>query len=230
MLKPKEYVGVDSLIAIKIRSHVVSFIKHKTDFGDTKIIGNLIYTYSSIDALTRFVFNTSNGVQSTEDIIQELIQKHTEGLPQTTAITNGGAPIRDSKANVLLTGCTGSLGSHILLQLLSLKNVERVYCLVRNTDTENSIRERLMVQFGVYGLPKELLAEKASSIVILPADLSVPNLGLSASTKQKVCEASFPGDYTNSSFKLPAGIQSNAYHTWRMAPRFQPSRRTILQN
>ncbi|GAW00066.1 acetyl- synthetase-like protein [Lentinula edodes] len=178
--------GVDSLIAIKIRSHVVSFLKHKTDFGDTEIIGNLIYTYSSIDALTRFVFNTSNGVQSTEHIIQELIQKHTEGLPQTTVITNGVGQITDSKANVLLTGCTGSLGSHILLQLLSLKNVERVYCLVRNTDTENSIRERLMVQFGVYGLPKELLAEKASSIVILPADLSDPNLGLSASTKQEL--------------------------------------------
>ncbi|KAJ4488386.1 hypothetical protein J3R30DRAFT_928355 [Lentinula aciculospora] len=181
--------GIDSLTAIKIRSHVVSFIKHRTDSsGDAEISGNLVYTYSSINALSGFVFNTSNGAQSTENVIQGLIQKYTEGLAslRTTAIANGVDSVTGLKANVLLTGCTGSLGSHVLVQLLSMENVDKVYCLVRNTDTEHTIRERLTTQFGLYGLPNELLVKKGSSIVILPADLSDPNLGLSVSIKQEL--------------------------------------------
>ncbi|KAJ3787876.1 hypothetical protein GGU10DRAFT_287503 [Lentinula aff. detonsa] len=178
--------GVDSLITIKIRSHVVSFIKHRLNLGDTEISGNLVYAYSSINALTGFVFNTANGGQSTERIIQELIQKYTEGLPVASATTtNEAVPVSESKS-VLLTGCTGSLGSHVLVQLLSTSDVEKVYCLVRKTDTEDTIRKRLAVQFQTYGLPSELLAKKASSIIILPADLSEPDLGLSLSDKQKL--------------------------------------------
>ncbi|KAJ3778588.1 hypothetical protein FB446DRAFT_713250 [Lentinula raphanica] len=181
--------GVDSLIAIKIRSHVVSFIKHRLDFGDTEISGNLVYAYSSISALTSFVFNTANGGASTEDIIQKLIQKHTDGLSSARAVTittNGDSNSVVQPKSVLLTGCTGSLGSHVLVRLLTMHDVGKVFCLVRKTDSEATIRDRLSVQFQKYGLPSELLTKKKSSIVILPADLSEASLGLTPSDKHKL--------------------------------------------
>ena len=67
-----------------------------------------------------------------EDIDLKAWLKH-EGLsprilPEKTAASDGGS------STILLTGCTGFLGRHILLELLSSDLCGRVYCHARGKD------------------------------------------------------------------------------------------------
>lgn len=73
----------------------------------------------------------------------------------------------------ILTGATGSLGAHILTQLVSLSNVRKVYCLVR-TSPNLSPSARL-----TSSLLKRNIQLSSPKIIPLSADLSKPDLGLS---------------------------------------------------
>ncbi|MFE0388785.1 thioester reductase domain-containing protein [Streptomyces bungoensis] len=75
---------------------------------------------------------------------------------------------------VLLTGATGFLGSHLLLDLLRHSDAH-VYCLVRAAD-EEAATARLGEQLRSYRLPWS--AEVRRRITVLPGDLRRPRLGL----------------------------------------------------
>lgn len=96
----------------------------------------------------------------------------------------------------LLTGATGSLGAHILSQLLDLPNVRHVYCLVRASSPEkaqqrvvdslaaaglsphhNGAHERIIMDLCKNGLSKY---HHSAKFTALPADLGRPDLGLGA--------------------------------------------------
>lgn len=78
-----------------------------------------------------------------------------------------------NSAVVLLTGSTGSLGSHLLDVLLSTASVSKVYCLNRGNDSE----ERQKKAHQTTGLPTDF--KKARFIY---CDLSQSHLGLNPST------------------------------------------------
>ncbi|MFJ9820388.1 thioester reductase domain-containing protein [Streptomyces sp. NPDC101151] len=75
---------------------------------------------------------------------------------------------------ILLTGATGFLGSHMLLDLLRHSDAH-VYCLVRAAD-EAAAAERLGAQLRSYRLPWS--AEIRRRITVLPGDIRRPRLGL----------------------------------------------------
>ncbi|MEU5534375.1 thioester reductase domain-containing protein [Streptomyces sp. NPDC020362] len=75
---------------------------------------------------------------------------------------------------ILLTGATGFLGSHMLLDLLRHSDAH-VYCLVRAAD-ETAAAERLGAQLRSYRLPWS--AEVRRRITVLPGDIRRPRLGL----------------------------------------------------
>ncbi|MEU2053261.1 thioester reductase domain-containing protein [Streptomyces bungoensis] len=75
---------------------------------------------------------------------------------------------------VLLTGATGFLGSHLLLDLLRHSDAH-VHCLVRAAD-EEAATARLGEQLRSYRLPWS--AEVRRRITVLPGDLRRPRLGL----------------------------------------------------
>ncbi|MFJ9734848.1 thioester reductase domain-containing protein [Streptomyces sp. NPDC101171] len=75
---------------------------------------------------------------------------------------------------VLLTGATGFLGSHMLLDLLRHSDAH-VYCLVR-ADDEAAATERLGEQLRGYRLPWS--SEVRRRITVLPGDIRRPRLGL----------------------------------------------------
>ncbi|MER6471172.1 thioester reductase domain-containing protein [Streptomyces collinus] len=75
---------------------------------------------------------------------------------------------------VLLTGATGFLGGHMLLDLLRHSDAH-VYCLVRAADRE-AATERLGAQLRSYRLPWS--AEVRRRITVLPGDIRRPRLGL----------------------------------------------------
>ncbi|MFI6014183.1 thioester reductase domain-containing protein [Streptomyces sp. NPDC051243] len=75
---------------------------------------------------------------------------------------------------ILLTGATGFLGSHILLDLLRHSDAH-VHCLVRAAD-ENAAVTRLGEALKSYALPWS--SEVRRRITVLPGDIRQPHLGL----------------------------------------------------
>ncbi|MGW1589753.1 thioester reductase domain-containing protein [Streptomyces sp. NPDC002386] len=75
---------------------------------------------------------------------------------------------------ILLTGATGFLGSHMLLDLLRHSDAH-VYCLVR-ADDEEAATARLGDQLRGYRLPWS--SEVRRRITVLPGDIRRPRLGL----------------------------------------------------
>ncbi|MCH0571007.1 thioester reductase domain-containing protein [Streptomyces sp. MUM 136J] len=79
---------------------------------------------------------------------------------------------------ILLTGATGFLGSHLLLDLLRHSDAH-VYCLVRAADEEAAVA-RLAEALRSYRLPWS--SEVRRRITVLPGDIRHPRLGLSEET------------------------------------------------
>ncbi|MFD4545072.1 thioester reductase domain-containing protein [Streptomyces sp. NPDC058466] len=76
---------------------------------------------------------------------------------------------------ILLTGATGFLGSHMLLDLLRHSDAH-VYCLVRAADEEAAVA-RLGAALKSYALPWS--SEVRRRVTVLPGDIRRPRLGLS---------------------------------------------------
>lgn len=73
----------------------------------------------------------------------------------------------------LLTGATGSLGAHILAQLLPLPHIRHIYCLVRASSLP-AARHRVISALSSRNLPLSAL----DKLMALPSDLSRADLGL----------------------------------------------------
>ncbi|MFC8241961.1 thioester reductase domain-containing protein [Streptomyces chartreusis] len=78
-------------------------------------------------------------------------------------------------SRILLTGATGFLGSHMLLDLLRHSDAH-VYCLVRASDEEAALA-RLGEALKSYALPWS--SEVRRRVTVLPGDIRRPHLGLS---------------------------------------------------
>ncbi|MFJ1969684.1 thioester reductase domain-containing protein [Streptomyces sp. NPDC087903] len=86
-----------------------------------------------------------------------------------------GSPEPLPPRRVLLTGATGFLGSHMLLDLLRHSDAH-VYCLVRAPDEEAAVA-RLGEALRGYELPWS--SEVRRRVTVLPGDIRRPQLGLS---------------------------------------------------
>lgn len=78
-------------------------------------------------------------------------------------------------SRILLTGATGFLGSHMLLDLLRHSDAH-IYCLVRAADEEAAVA-RLGKALKSYALPWS--SEVRRRVTVLPGDIRRPHLGLS---------------------------------------------------
>ncbi|KAL1899932.1 putative NRPS-like protein biosynthetic cluster [Sporothrix stenoceras] len=174
--------GVDSLQAITARAQVLREI----DLGGRKPGQNVVFEFPSIRQLAQHFVALRSGSNANQDssydaneikAMEELIAKYSdfsayaEANPATKKHNIG-------PQNVLLTGATGSLGAHILGQLLQqdAQQVARIYCLVRASSpavAEERVNSTL-VSKGLAPLPKD------DRVICLPADLSQSSLGLDA--------------------------------------------------
>jgi thioester reductase-like protein len=75
----------------------------------------------------------------------------------------------------VLTGATGSLGAHLLDQLLNQKDVERVICLARAKNDEDALK-RVEESLQVRSLPSLSQRGGDKAVVAYPSDLSLPDL------------------------------------------------------
>ncbi|KAH7139791.1 hypothetical protein B0J13DRAFT_478097 [Dactylonectria estremocensis] len=180
--------GLDSLQAITARAHIV----RELDLGGNVPGQNVVFEHPSVVQLAAYVDSLRKGStvqEKTEtEIMQDLVAKYSSFEP-----FKRGTQVPDGEV-VLLTGATGSLGAHILSQLLALPRVSHVYCLVR-ASSPSAAQERVLDSLKSRGLtPHHSDAHKriisslterglssyhhSAKFTALPADLSLPDLGL----------------------------------------------------
>ncbi|MRH92368.1 NAD-dependent epimerase/dehydratase family protein [Nocardia sp. SYP-A9097] len=85
-----------------------------------------------------------------------------------------GAPAHTAPRRILLTGATGFLGSHLLLDLLRHSDAH-IVCLVRGEDTE-AATQRLAAGLTRFGM--RWSSEIDRRVTVLPGDIRHPRLGL----------------------------------------------------
>jgi thioester reductase-like protein len=157
-------LGLDSLGAYRVFSRIVKTL----DLGPraSEVAGNVCFEYPNVAALASYLSALRSGgsyaKRSETDEMQALIDRY--GGFTAQRVTDAGAP-----RVVLLTGATGSLGAHILAELLRLPGVEKIYCLNRGADPQGRTRESLKLR----GLDAPL-----DRVESLSADLTKPGFGL----------------------------------------------------
>lgn len=100
-----------------------------------------------------------------------------------------GPPQRDTLGSIVVTGTTGSLGSHVLAHLLGGSGFKRIYALVRRDSHGLGARERQTSTFEYRGLDTSLL--ESPRLRIVECALDQPLLGMSKDSYEEVsCSAS----------------------------------------
>ncbi|KAH6670261.1 nonribosomal peptide synthetase-like protein [Plectosphaerella plurivora] len=160
--------GMDSLQAITARANIV----RELDIGGASLGQNVVFEHPSITQLAAYLHSLRVGEalqeKTEEEHMTELVAKYTNFTPFV-----GGREVPDGEV-VVLTGATGSLGAHVLAQLLDLPHVRHVYCLERVLDAAHS---SLIAALAADGLPA---SHHSARFTALPADLSRADLGLAA--------------------------------------------------
>ncbi|CAN9206796.1 unnamed protein product [Alternaria alternata] len=165
-------LGLDSLQSIQIRMDILKTV----DIGSNKLGQNVVFEHPSISSLATHLYRLQTGqeveVVSAAAQMQDLITQYTK------------FELVDRRQTVL-TGATGSLGAHVLVQLVKRSDIDTVYCLVRATDYKaaaHRVQESLIQRKVYHTLP--LSARR--KIQAIPSDLSEPHLGLDDTTYARV--------------------------------------------
>ncbi|KAL3493895.1 hypothetical protein BJX62DRAFT_248702 [Aspergillus germanicus] len=122
--------GMNSLQAIRVRRALVIAVTRSFEgvIRPELITREFVYSHPSVRNMAEFfraATKQTNGV-SRPDVdgeVNAFVEEHVLDRPSATTL--------EGRAVVLLTGATGSLGSHCLVSLLDSPQVERVICLVR---------------------------------------------------------------------------------------------------
>lgn len=165
--------GVDSLQAIQMRRK----IQQALDLGGHQLGSNVVYEQGNIATLAKHLFSLSQGEigQGSGNIVlmKDLISKYSIFESSQIAVS---LPFRNIQTKTdtcqILTGATGSLGAHILSQMVQSPKFHKVYCLVRGPNP----MARILASIDERGL----VLDKASlsKIVALTAEVHKPDLGV----------------------------------------------------
>ncbi|KAH8088908.1 putative aminoadipate reductase [Cristinia sonorae] len=175
--------GFDSLSATFLRNRILGSLRsstHAAASAASKFIPqDFVFTYPTMEKLALAVFqlihpasvdNTSADILTDTEEITAMVEKYSADFPM---LSKSRLPISVGEKEVLLTGSTGGLGSHLLSTLLADERISRVYTLDRGTD----IKRRLRASFEDRGIHIEVL--NSPKLTVLSADYGLHGLGLS---------------------------------------------------
>jgi carbohydrate kinase (thermoresistant glucokinase family) len=111
--------------------------------------------------------------------MQQLIQKYSTFRPHQPRI------VSEEGRAVLVTGATGSLGAHVVAQLVKDLDIDQVICLVRASSPQNA-KVRVISSMHQRGVYHTLHRMHRSKIIALPADLGHAGLGISAEWRERI--------------------------------------------
>lgn len=129
--------GVDSLQATRVRN----VVQKSLELGDATLGQNIVYDYPSIAQLAAHLLAlkagtaAGNSLERAHASMAAMVKKWSAQVDRTAAAGSDPTP---AKEVVVLTGATGSLGAHILDQLLRRPDVAEVICLARAKSHEDA--------------------------------------------------------------------------------------------
>ena len=172
----------DSLKTVELAEKLKVGIYQSKDQDLSWLKSRVIYANPTINKLSRAV-SSELCTESTLDtgfdtarkspiaIMAALVQKFTQDLPHIPSRTE------PSKHQVILTGSTGSLGSHLLRALVNDPKVSKIYCLNRSADARDRQKKKYKEQ------SQDLDLTKAE---FLQVNLVNPSLNLNDATFAKL--------------------------------------------
>ncbi|KAL3462250.1 hypothetical protein BJX64DRAFT_288581 [Aspergillus heterothallicus] len=133
--------GMNSLQAIRVRRALVVAVARSFDsvIRSECIDREFVYSHPSVRSMAEFFCEATKQTtgapeQDANPEVDAFVQRYVLAKPTSSTSTSSG------QAVVLLTGATGSLGSHCLVSLLlSSPRVEKVICLVRPDDSTDAL-------------------------------------------------------------------------------------------
>lgn len=151
-----------------------------------------VYTYLTIVSLSHYVTDRLQGNKTDTKALRyegiNMIEKYHDSLRAERQFTM--CRKRGNQHVVLLTGSTGSLGSYILIQLLSDHSVVKIYCLNRSAHAETRQKriheerglslwqtggERVELVKAVFGDDKLGLSESKYYTLLATVDITIHN-------------------------------------------------------
>ena len=171
--------GIDSLQASGIRN----VISKSLELGNANLGQNVVYEHPSISALAAFLLDLRSGKLGDRDLattrqqMWDLVDKWTSKVVHANTTTStGNVQINGHGGEVIvLTGATGSLGAHILENLVNRPEVSRVICLSRAYSHDESLAR---VQSSLSQRKRRLTLDAASKVVSFAAEPNRADLGL----------------------------------------------------
>ena len=156
-------LGGDSILAMNLNIQLLK-ITDKISYAD-------IFEYPTISGLIEKIeSNTSNNKQNS---YSSLFEKYNDILENNNILPNNIQ--KNSINNILLTGCTGFLGIHILNEFLK-KEKGNVYVIIRK-DPGQSVKEKLLSKMHYY-FGNKLDKYINSRIIIIEGDVTEDGFGL----------------------------------------------------
>ncbi|KXX82807.1 L-aminoadipate-semialdehyde dehydrogenase large subunit [Madurella mycetomatis] len=183
-------LGVDSLQALQLRRVLIAAASKTEGLKDNdaaKLISpEFFYANPSVREMATVIRDPSSspGGQDTLDVAakqaQELVDLYSLSAP-SPALAEKQQPSNWDNAVVLLSGSSGSLGSHILAELARHPRVQRIICLVRKEKGTNAPPVPGGGQFDRQILKArglELSEQEWAKVVTLEVDPTADKLGL----------------------------------------------------
>ncbi|KAJ7257959.1 L-aminoadipate-semialdehyde dehydrogenase [Mycena haematopus] len=166
--------GVDSLQGTRIRN-----VCQKELFLAGGTLGqNVVYEYPSVEKLADYILSMQVGANQADDQQEArmlaMVDKWFDKVEAHKPVLSATKRPEDARV-VVLTGATGSLGAHILHQLVSSSSVRKVICLSRAKSHEESV-QRIAESMKARKLPSP-----GDKLVSYAANANAPLLGLTES-------------------------------------------------
>jgi thioester reductase-like protein len=164
-------LGMDSLMAMRL----VRALRHGLGRSDVDV--SVVYNNPSVRQLTEYVVGGQTAgerdapPQHTE--LEALLKEYEQVIGG--ALNKPTSPPPGPLEFVVLTGSTGSLGTHLLEAFLANPTIAHIYCLNRRGDAED-LHEAKAKAAGFQ------LDQHRHRVSFIHADLAQPNLGLDGTT------------------------------------------------
>ncbi|KAK0463067.1 putative aminoadipate reductase [Desarmillaria tabescens] len=182
--------GFDSLSASILRHHITSAMRASPIIAvrqeAERFTLDCIYKYPSVrqlsasfDALVKGSIPVSH---ASENALESMINRYSgfsaaRASPVDSAISMGSEEedhVLDTSV-ILLTGSTGSLGTHVLARLISSSSVKAIYCLNRPS-SQTTLKQRQQSMFKTRGLDITLL--DSPKVFLIEGNMTEERFGL----------------------------------------------------
>lgn len=164
-------LGVDSLQSTRLRGTILAAVQ----LNGHSLSQNFVFENPTVsklaDAIVAVRGGTVTAARNVEQEMEDLVSKYGD-FPQHKPQER-----KSSNACVIVTGATGSLGAHVVAQLVSREDISEVCCLVR-ARTEQGALDRVWTSLNDRGILDSIPQHLKRKISAYASDFSKSNLGL----------------------------------------------------